>query len=91
MPTKRPVFKTDDLRPLRIVFEHTKGRLKGIYCITGLSTEFGEGPLPTEAEGVTINDRFVPFAGLVKVTRSYALYREPIVAENLKTFDARQQ
>lgn len=86
-----PLMGTVEPRPLRIVFEHTRGKLKGLKAIMGLSTDFGEHTLPTSAEGFEAHGEVIEFAGLVKVTRNYALYREPVVPEKLKTFDARQE
>ena len=91
MPESTPIFETAEPRPLRIVFEHTRGPLKGLHAIMGLSTDFGEHALPTSAEGFEAHGEVIEFAGLVKVTRNYALYREPITREDTKTFDARQR
>ena len=91
MPESTPVFETAEPHPLRIVFEHTKGRLKGLRAIMGLSTDFGGTALPAEAEGFEAHGEVIDFAGLVKVTRNYALYREPMASETEKMFDARQQ
>jgi hypothetical protein len=91
MPTK---LKLDLAKapPKRIVFEHTQGRLAGLIAIMGLTDQFGleEGQaLPTEAEGFEAQGRVIPFAGLIKVTPKYALYREPMEFGR-KEFDPRQ-
>lgn len=96
MPTKRPVFKVADAPSKRIVFQHVHGPLTGLYAIMGLTDQFGLKPgqaLPTEAEGFEAQGRVVEFAGLVKVTNRYALYREPLEFGGKKSrgFDARQQ
>lgn len=76
-----------DAPPVRIVFQHTKGPLAGLYAIMGLSTDFGSDTLPTTAEGFEAHGQVISLAGLVKVTPRYALYREPLSKE---TFDERQ-
>lgn len=82
-------------RPLRIVFQHTSGPYPGLTAIMGLSTDFGleDGKLPTHAEGFEAHGRVIAFAGLVKLTTRYALYREPLPfgAPNLKSFHEEQQ
>ena len=85
------MFETADAPPKRIVFQHTKGPLAGLYAIMGLTSDFGlkEGQaLPQEAEGFEAQGRLITFAGLVKVTPRYALYREPLKFG--KPFDERQ-
>lgn len=64
---------------LRIVFEHTNGPLKGLYEIMGTIGQLRENPedpLPDHAQGFEAHGRLIDFASLIKVTRSYALYRE---------------
>jgi hypothetical protein len=73
-----PLFETAEAPPKRIVFQHTKGKLAGLHAIMGLSTDFGLAALPQSAEGFEAHGRVIPFAGLVKVTPRYALYREPL-------------
>jgi hypothetical protein len=75
--------------PKRIVFQHTKGKLAGLYAIMGLSSDFGTDALPQSAEGFEAHGHVIPYAGLVKVTPRYALYREPLNFG--KKFDERQE
>lgn len=76
----------------RIVFQHTQGPHAGLFAIMGLTSDFGLKPdenLPGHAEGFEAHGRVIPFAGLVKVTSRYALYREPLKFGE-KSFDRRQ-
>ena len=78
----------------RIVFEHTQGKLAGIPAIMGLTSDFGlepGKPLPDHAEGFEAHGRLIPFAGLIKVTNRYALYREPLLFGNQTSFHSEQQ
>jgi hypothetical protein len=90
----RPEFKTPAGPPLRIVFEHTQGPYAGLLGIMGLISDFGlpsDQPLPEYAEGFEAQGRVITFAGLVKVTPRYALYREPFPFGKIqKDFDPNQ-
>jgi hypothetical protein len=78
---------TPELPPLSssgdkiVVFAHTQGPLAGLHAIMGRVSSLGlkEGqPLPEEAQNFVAQGRAIPFAGLVKVTNRYVLYREPL-------------
>ena len=70
-------FREDKL----VLFQHTTGPHAGLYSIMGRVSNLGlkEGQsLPTDARNFTAQGRTIPFAGLVKVTPRYVLYREPL-------------
>lgn len=61
----------------RIIFEHTQGPLKGICEIIALMSQIPDGKLPEVlVAGDTTRGRAITGASLLKVTRTYALYRE---------------
>ena len=63
----------------RIVFEHTQGPHQGLKEIMGLGKDMGAGPiLPTSAEGFEAQERVIEFASLVRVERTYILFREAL-------------
>ena len=79
----------------RILFEHTVGPYPGLLQIMGMVSELGatdNEPLPDHAEGFEALGRLIDFASLIKVTRTYAFYRE-LNPDNMpsKTFDKDQQ
>ncbi len=80
MSENTPTFgDSTERRPLRIVFEHTRGPYPGLLQIMGLTSELipdAGDTLPSGAEGFEALDRLIDFASLIKVTRTYALYRE---------------
>ena len=77
---KSPISPDPSLRhPLRVVFEHTNGPRAGLLQIMGLTSDLGASaitPPPSSAEKFQAGGRQIDFASLVKVTRTYALYRE---------------
>ena len=63
----------------RIVFQHTRGPLAGLYRIMGVCSEFNLKPdeaLPSSAEGFEVAGTVIEFASLVRDTGRWALYRE---------------
>ncbi len=63
----------------RIVFEHTRGPLKGLREIMGPVSDLLSNPediLPDHAAGFEAQGRLIEFASLVEVKKSFALYRE---------------
>jgi hypothetical protein len=59
----------------RLVFEATQGQHKGMHCIIGHTGQIGN-QLPEHLMPFEFLGRVVEFAGLIKVTPKYALYRE---------------
>lgn len=87
-----PLSPTTDKR---VVFQHTTGPHAGLHaimgCVSGLGIKEGQ-TLPTEAKGFVAQGRTIPFASLVKVTRAYVLYREPMTfGKPARGFDRSQQ
>lgn len=85
---------------MRIVLEHTKGHMKGVHSICGLTEEV-EGLLPEIVDTTVLLDsprmRTPGPASLVACKRSYVLYREIYMPEKMEgraqpnaPFDARQ-
>ena len=78
-----------------VLFQHTQGPLAGLHAIMGRVSSLGlkpEQPLPTDARNFTAQGRLIPFAGLVKVTPRYVLYREPLeFGKPARGFDRNQR
>jgi hypothetical protein len=86
MPTK-PRFPATAAAAKRIVFQHTRGPLTGLYSILGLTTDLGltaDEVIPAIAEGFESQGQLIEVAGLVKVTTRYALFRQPIEPQEIQ-------
>ena len=77
---------------MRIVLEHTRGKMAGIHSICGLKWD---GPAPEFLDAVELIDnprmREPGPVCLVAAKRSYLLYRQIRTPEDTKQFDARQR